>query len=524
MNTVILVGFMGSGKSTVGRLLAQEIGAPFLDVDETIERDQGRSVDEIFEQDGEPHWRALERDASLAAIKNPGMVVSLGGGALEDPNVCAAAEWGTVVYLRTSFAEVLKRTKGGLGRPMLARSDPKALFDQRLEHYERLADHTVDTDGRDPSEIVASLIEQLELTTKGSRRVVRVFVGGGYDVIVGNGISAEVIGEITTARSPEAVAIITEEPLWAIGEAISEAAEAAGARTTLLTVPSGEATKSMDSVTVIAEELAHAGLHRWDLIIAVGGGMLLDLAGFVASIFGRGIAHVNVPTTLLAQVDAGVGGKTGVNLKAGKNLVGAFHQPVGVICDVGHLVTLRQEDLRSGLAEVIKYGLIDDPSLLATVAEKRDALFGMDPEATTEIVQACVKIKARYVNEDERDHGIREHLNYGHTFGHAMEHQSAGGLRHGEAISLGMMAAAYASRLIGLLDQAGVEAHRGALDGVGLPTTGAFEFDALEHFWSQDKKYRNGTRFILLEGLGKVRAGVQLERATLQEALRMLAG
>ncbi|HYO60974.1 MAG TPA: 3-dehydroquinate synthase family protein, partial [Actinomycetota bacterium] len=269
------------------------------------------------------------------------------------------------------------------------------------------------------------------------------------------------------------------------------------------------------------------GAHRHDLVVAIGGGVVTDLGGFVASTYHRGMAVVHVPTTLLGQVDAAIGGKTAVNLPQGKNLVGTFHQPRAVVCDVSVLRTLPREEVAAGLAEVVKYGFIEDQDLLGVVEARAGDVFAADPGVLVEIVRRSAAIKAAIVAKDETEGGPRAHLNYGHTFGHAMEHVTAGTgapLRHGEAVALGMMTAAYAAHQLGRIDEAAVATHRRVLEAARVPVSATFHLADLEEAWRHDKKYRRGVRFVLLAGLGRPEAGVEIDRGTLEKALRRLSG
>lgn len=247
------------------------------------------------------------------------------------------------------------------------------------------------------------------------------------------------------------------------------------------------------------------------------------------------MAHV--PTTLLAQVDAAIGGKTGVNLPQGKNLVGTFHQPCVVVCDVESLATLPEAELRSGLAEVAKYGFIAAPDLLPLVVDNAPSILAGDPDLLQEIVGRSVGIKAGVVAADEREHGVRAHLNYGHTFAHAIEQVAGLGvpprdsgpadpfppIRHGEAVALGMMSAAHLSAELGRLDTEAVETHRRVLEAVGLPVKAPLSLDDLEPAWRLDKKYRQGVRFVLLNGIGVPEAGIEAEREAVARALERMS-
>ncbi|MGI8774239.1 MAG: 3-dehydroquinate synthase, partial [Actinomycetota bacterium] len=252
-------------------------------------------------------------------------------------------------------------------------------------------------------------------------------------------------------------------------------------------------------------------------------GVVGDLAGFVASTYARGLALVQVPTSLLAQVDASIGGKTAVNLAAGKNLVGTFHQPLAVVADIDTLATLPEEEFVSGMAEVIKYGLIAEPDLLGYVTGNSDALKRRDPAVLQEIVARSAAIKAGIVASDETEQGRRAYLNYGHTFAHAIEHlHGYGALRHGEAVALGMMAAASLARELGHLDDDDVRLHRRSLQALGLPVSAPLEVDDLAVAWQRDKKYRDGVRFVLLQRIGSPVAGIEADRDTIRVALERM--
>ena len=290
-----------------------------------------------------------------------------------------------------------------------------------------------------------------------------------------------------------------------------------------LTVPSGEAAKTMDVYGTLVHQLASQEAHRDDLVVALGGGTVGDLAGFVASTYMRGLAVVQVPTTLIGQVDAAIGGKTAVNLPEGKNLVGTFHQPLAVLCDVGALATLPDRDFRSGLAEVAKYGLALDPELLEGLERDPSAVLAREPAALEALVTRCVRIKAATVAADERDAAGRLFLNYGHTLGHALERLDAfAGRSHGEAVAIGMVFAARLATARGLAGEDLTGRTLRVLNSLGLDTDGPLppSHDILTAF-RMDKKFHGGVRFVLLRGIGEptIVEGVTEEelRAVLQE-------
>lgn len=527
---IVLVGFMGAGKTTVGFMLAQELGLPFFDADTLIEQREGMRVADIFEVHGEARFREVERAVIAEVLDGPDAVVALGGGALGDPGTCAALEWATVVYLEASFAEILRRLRGDGTRPLF-QGDVRALYEERVGRYESVADVTVPVDERQP-EVVAKEIARLldrdrPVATSAERAAKEVHVSLGdrsYDVHVGRGVIERAASLLPDMPDAQKAFIVTHERLSEMGANVAQAFDERGLEVSILEVDEGEGSKTLATAGELLEALAAGGAHRHDVVAAVGGGVLGDLAGFVASTFARGMPLVHVPTTLLAQVDAAIGGKTAVNLPHGKNLVGTFHQPLCVLCDVNVLETLPEEELRSGFAEVAKYGFIADPPLLRVLLARNQDLAARDPELLAEVVERCVGIKARVVADDERDRGRRAHLNYGHTFAHAIEQaRGFGGIRHGEAVALGMVAAAETAAEIGWLDDADVALHREVLRRLGLPVSARLDVAELEPVWVRDKKYRGEVRFVLLRQIGAPEAGVAVGREQVERALERMS-
>lgn len=520
MRTIVLVGFMGAGKSTVGRLLAARLGLGFVDSDDEIERVAGTSIAEIFAAGGEGRFRELERSVVQDALNGSGGVVALGGGALGDPATRAALEWTTVVHLDVSFMTAMHRVGDDQRRPLLTKGDVKALFDERQAVYRSAADITVATDDKTPDAIAEEIAGGFKTDDLFGR--IHVATPDPYDVLVGHGLLAEIGRELPIPGDTRVAAVITHPSLRLYAEPIAGALNARSVSTSIIEVPEGEGSKDLAQAGALFTTLASSGLHRGDVIVAVGGGVVCDLVGFVASTYRRGIEVVYVPTTLLAQVDAAIGGKTAVNLPEGKNLVGTFHQPAAVICDVATLVSLPEPELISGLAEVVKYGLIADPGLLDVLVRRRAEIEARDPEVLSEIVSRAVRIKARIVTQDERDKGARAVLNYGHTLGHALEH-ARHDLRHGEAIALGMMAAAYLAEDRGRVGPEIIDRQREVLNAVGLPTSIRISWDEVESFLKQDKKYRGGLRFVLLSAIGSPEIDVEIPDDAVQRMLTRLA-
>jgi 3-dehydroquinate synthase len=341
----------------------------------------------------------------------------------------------------------------------------------------------------------------------------RVTVPGAspYEVVIGPGAQAEL--GLVLAGTPKA-AVVHSPPLAAAAGAAVETLQTAGVAAEAVVVPDGEQAKTAGVAAGLWEEFGRLGLTRSDAVVAVGGGAVTDLAGFVAATWVRGVRVVQVPTSLLGMVDAAVGGKTGINTPAGKNLVGAFHPPAAVLADTDVLTGLPEAEFRSGLAEVVKCGFIADAAVLD--------LLDADPTGrrdTEELIARAVQVKADAVGEDLYDTGRREFLNYGHTLAHAIERVEDFGWRHGEAVAVGQVFAAELAGQAGLLSRADVDRHRALVAAMGLPTTYAGDWQRLQAVMRLDKKARGASlRFVVLEGLGKPRILTNPDQAWLDAA------
>jgi 3-dehydroquinate synthase len=331
--------------------------------------------------------------------------------------------------------------------------------------------------------------------------VIRVLGESPYDVTIGTGLLDEIVA---ASRMAHRVAIVVPEALTTTGDALREAMALAGPQAYLLVVPNAEEQKDAAVLTFLWQRLGELGFTRSDLVVGVGGGATTDLAGFAAATWARGIRWIAVPTTLVGMVDAAVGGKTGINVAAGKNLVGAFHPPAAVFCDVSTLESLPRNDLIAGLAEVIKCGFIRDPRILEIIEADPDAVTRFDSPALLEVMQRSIQVKADVVSVDLRESGEREILNYGHTLGHAIERAERFAWRHGAAVAVGMVFVAQLARLAGRLDDATADRHRTILQSVGLPIRYRGEWPALLDAMRVDKKARGDLlRFVILEGLAR---------------------
>ncbi len=519
---IVLVGFMGAGKTTVGRILAAKLGLPFRDTDAMVVAEAAMSISEIFEKKGEPGFRELEREAVYTALEAEDAVVALGGGALGDPGIVGRLQKAPVAHLDVGYGEAMRRIGGDEGRPMLERN-PRELFRHREEMYRTVADFSIETNGRDPEDIAIELARRFGLRDDAFDRVQVSLGERSYDVIIGTDAVSHFAESLPEFPGAEKAFLITHPSLHEYAAPLLSQLGTAGLEPIVLFTPEGERSKSSEIALELYGKLADNEAHRRDVVVTFGGGAVTDVGGFVASTYARGMPLVHVPTTLLAQVDAAIGGKTGINLPTGKNLVGTIYQPAQVVADVSLLATCPPEEIRAGLAEVIKYGFIADPPLLDSVVADMEALLAADPGKLTSVVSRCAAIKAEIVSMDERETGLRAILNYGHTFGHAIERvREFSAIRHGEAVALGMMAAAYLAYELELIAADVVQRHRDVVTAAGLPVADTFDLVELEEAWQLDKKFNKGVRFVLLKGVGKPQVGIEASRSALVRVLERL--
>ena len=506
---IILTGFMGTGKTTVGRLLAERLDRTFVDMDEQIEANFGKPITQIFEEEGEAVFRMAEVRLSAHLAAQEGAVISTGGGALVNPgNRHVLSESGTIICLTATVDEILQRMESASNRPLL----PGDLEEKRhrireLLHLRRHAYAAiplqVDTTGRTPAQIVDAVLEALagDLEVPGMTRIPVTAPDKAYHICIGEGLLAHA-GELLRNRNlgPGPAAIVTNDP---IGEHYVEPLRAslaeAGFEPVVCTVPEGEVHKTLATIASLYDQFLAAGLDRRSPIIALGGGVIGDMTGFAAATYLRGAPFVQVPTSLLAMVDASVGGKTGVDLPQGKNLVGAFKQPEIVIIDPEVMATLPGVEFRAGLAEVIKHGIIDAPDLFAQLEEH-------GPTSMTHLIADAVRVKVRVVEEDPFEQGRRATLNLGHTFGHAIELVSQFGVRHGEAVAVGLVAAANMAAELGRCDPTLAPRIANLVERLGLPTqVSGYDADAIMAAMVHDKKRKGKTlRFVIPQALGDV--------------------
>ena len=509
--TIWLVGMMGAGKSTIGERLARRLGRPFHDVDARIERRAGARIAEIFATRGEPAFRALER-AEIGRLPARGAVVALGGGAIAQPGAARRlASRGTIVYLRARPETLVARIGDAAERPLLAGLAPDervarvaALLAEREPHY-ATAHVAIDTDALDPDAIAARIEAAL---APPATRTVHVPLGErGYAIRIGFDILDDAGAAIAEATKARRVAIVTVPEVGRrYAPRLERSLRAAGVRATRLVVPDGERSKTLRTAGRLYEDLVACEADRSTAIVALGGGVVGDLAGFVAATWMRGVPFVQVPTTLLAMADASVGGKVAVDLPRGKNLVGAFHQPRLVWMDVATLRSLPRRQRAAGLVEIIKHGVIRDAALFERFERDVERVLDLEPGPTLDVLARSCEIKAEVVGQDEREAGLRMILNFGHTLAHAIE--TLLGYRkllHGEAVAIGMVFAARRSEALGHAPAGLADRIEALLARTGVPTEPpALPRRAYLAALRSDKKRRDAhVRFVVVRGLGQ---------------------
>lgn len=525
---------MGSGKTTVGRALAKKLNKRFIDSDHEIEARTGVSIPVIFEIEGEASFRQREADVIRDLTSQENIVLATGGGAvLNAESRKLLHERGTVIYLRAGIHSILQRTRHDKNRPLLRTADPRKKLEeleaQRAPLYQEVAHVTIETGRPNVQFLVQSVLDKLAqenlyhvpdalLTANKTAMsatspssiigtILNVDLGErSYPIAIGTALlsdsdflSSRIKGKKTVVVTNTVVA-----PLY-LGT-LEAALRSAGKEVVSVVLPDGEEKKNWASLMLIFDALLEHKCDRQTTLLALGGGVIGDMTGFAASAYMRGVPFVQIPTTLLSQVDSSVGGKTGINHPLGKNMIGAFYQPQAVIADIGSLQTLPDAELSAGLAEVIKHGAIIDAAFFDWIEANMSALRAKDPKALTHAILRSCEIKADVVRQDEREGGLRAILNFGHTFGHAIESGLGyGKWLHGEAVGCGMVMAADLSCRLGYIDYVSKTRIKQVVEAAGLPTVAP---DLGEERWLElmevDKKNEGGKiKFILLRPLGQ---------------------
>ena len=560
---IVLVGMMGSGKSSVGQRLASRLGLKFIDADAEIAAAAGMSIPEIFAKYGEDYFRDGERRVLSRLLNQGPAVLATGGGAFVDPRTRQRiAERGVSVWFDADHETLLKRVRRKGDRPLLQTADPagtlRRLMDERNPIYATADIRVFSQDAPQETMVEATLdalAERLPRLPIGAARspkdmqrlmkhypphhsssaprleTVRVALAErSYDILIGSGLLAQAGERIAAVAPGAACAIVTDANVAKHHlPALEKSLDAQGLRHVSIVVAPGEGSKSLSVFGQVIEEAIAAKIERRDVIVALGGGVVGDLAGYVSASLRRGARFVQIPTSLLAQVDSSVGGKTGINSPQGKNLIGAFHQPALVLADIDTLATLPAREFRAGYAEIVKYGLIGDRRFFEWLEADGDAVFNSRPEQICAVAVSC-ETKARIVAKDEHERGDRALLNLGHTFGHAFERlikYDTARLVHGEGVSIGLVLALRFSQKLGLCegqDAARVERH---LQSLGLPTRVAdipgwnFGADEILEAMHQDKKVERGAlTFVLMRGIGAAFVAKGVDIDAVREFLR----
>ncbi|MBM3939863.1 MAG: 3-dehydroquinate synthase [SAR202 cluster bacterium] len=545
---IILTGFSGSGKTAVGRRVARLLGWEFADTDEIVARRAGKEIDRIFADDGEQAFRALELEAVREASSRKGIVVSTGGGAIaQEATRRVMLDAGLVVCLEARPETIYARLTApapadgaeAMVRPLLRATHGQDPL-RRIESLKRerqwayaLAEWTVPTDGLSVEQVaheVARAWRRFGMSSqwRGDSQVAATVTtdAGAYPIVVGfDIIEAQLASRLLqTGFAGRAYLLVDSNVLHPYGRSAQRSLHAAGIETHLFVFPAGEESKSLATATAVYEWLAERRVERRDLIVTVGGGVAGDLGGFVAATYVRGVRYAQVPTTLTAMVDSSIGGKTAVDLPAGKNLVGAFHHPTLVVSDVSALRTLPRRVVLEGWAEAIKHGFALDAGLVDVYEQQADALLALEPELTAEVVARNAAVKARIVTQDEREtSGLRSLLNYGHTIGHGLETAAGyGRYLHGEAVAVGMVGAARLGELAGVTPAELARRQRALLERFGLPT-GYRDVDAerILDAVTRDKKSSGGqVSWVFLDAVGRS----SIHRGVTQEQVRQVLG
>jgi shikimate kinase/3-dehydroquinate synthase len=502
MAQTALIGFMGAGKTTAARTL----GEAAVDVDEVIEARRGRRVQDIFAQEGEAAFREVEEQVTLELLADPAVdVVALGGGAIGSPRVREALAKSRVIWLETVWEDAWQRVAGNGIRPLA--QDPARFNELHVERqplYESLADVIVPATH---SKQIRAVVDALHgLPHPNTKMLWATSASSDYPVYIGSGLVTEhafwpatVGGRRIQVSDYNAGRLYGERFAPLIGD---------------VRIMPGEQSKTIAHAEIVWTEMVRHGATRSDVMVALGGGVVGDLAGFCAASYQRGMRIVQVPTTLVAQVDSAIGGKTGVDLPEAKNYVGAFHQPSAVIADPATLQTLPPEELAAGYAEVVKTGLISGGALW-------DRITAGAPATDPEVIAACAHVKVRIVSQDELDRGLRQLLNLGHTVAHAIETATGyARYRHGEAVGLGLLAELRLSGADELRAQV-----KDMLLAAGLPTRleGA-DVDAVIYATGRDKKRTAAgpVPFVLCAQPGRPTPGQTVDPGDLRVAVQEL--
>lgn len=553
---IVLIGLPGSGKSAVARAVAQRLGWTAVDCDDLIVERERRNIPDIFASQGEPRFRELERETIERIAAMDFVAVGTGGGSvLSAANRRRLWSGGFVVALTgqpsTLLARVAAMDGGASSRPLLSGPSPedrlRELTAERASLY-GLADWTVQTDGLAPDEIAGQIVDAYRqfgarLLNRAGRMTPHAIEdgpadadpdlaatvrtpAGEYGIAVGWGNLHSLGSRLRRLGIAGRVHVITDDHVGALyADAVLSSLAEADYEVGVCQIRPGEDHKTLSAAESTIDWLVSRRAERREAIVALGGGVVTDLAGFVAATFLRGVPLVHVPTSLLGAVDAAIGGKVAVDHRLGKNLIGAFYQPRLVLIDAAALRTLPPRELASGWAEVIKHGLITDERLVSYLEQNAAAVCSLQPEALLPVLRRSAQIKAAVVSADERESGLRSTLNYGHTMGHALEAaEGYQGPLHGEAVAVGMAGAGEIGRRLRLLSDEELQRQNRLIAAYGLPLQwpGA-DTEAILAATALDKKTTAATiRWVLLNGIGKTVGRSDVPAEMVREVVRRL--
>jgi shikimate kinase/3-dehydroquinate synthase len=516
-DNLILTGFMGSGKDSVGQEISKKTNLSFLSMDDYIVLKEKRTINDIFEKSGEEYFRKIEKQ-TLKEIKNiKNAVIATGGGVVKDKeNRKILSQMGKVVYLFTNLTAVKKRLETDKTRPLIKnRNNIIKIYNDRMKKklYE-FADLKIDTSEITPLLVAEKILKDSKFKTKVKAKGPETHIvkteSKEYPIYIGFDLFRKKNSKINLELKSDKAAIISNPLVGSLYiNELEKMLIEKGVIPTICIIPDGEKYKTFDTVKKIFDVLLKEKMDRSASIIALGGGVVGDLAGFVASTLKRGISLIHVPTSLIAQVDSSIGGKTGFDHPLGKNMIGTFYQPDMILIDIKKLLTLPEKEFRNGLSEVIKYGIANDATLFDILEKKEKEVLNRDIKLLEEIVSRCIQIKKEVVEEDEKEEkGKREVLNYGHTIGHIIETLSGySKYSHGEAVSMGMVKEAELAQKEKLLSKNDFSRIKNLIEKYKLPSSipENINIDEMKNCVAQDKKVRKGKiRLPVPTAIGKI--------------------
>ncbi len=527
---IFFTGFMASGKSRTGRALAERLNRPYVDTDAVIVERAGKTISEIFEQDGEAKFREMERDVVAEFAKNETPhIISLGGGALTQPdNLKVIRENGTIIRLWAKPEVLSERIGRKNTRPLLANlSDEerlekiKVMLKEREKNYAN-ADFSVESSDEYTEDHVIERI--LYILNFWNSHALDVFPssGGRYPIFIGKNIIPEsgVLLECLKLAPSHEFLVCTDTNIAKVQSKMLGELRGQAGRCPIFKFQAGERNKTLHNLNQLFSFMLHRGYTRKSCLLQFSGGVVGDMAGFGAATYQRGIPFIQFPTTLLSMVDSSVGGKVAVNHPEGKNMIGAFYQPKAVVCDLAVLDTLPETEYLAGLAEIVKYGVIYDEEFFRYMEANVEKIKAHDLDVLKHLIYRSCAIKAEVVGIDEKEAGLRAILNYGHTFGHAIEkltHYEK--FTHGIAVSLGMRVAARAAVLLGKISAENEARQNKLLDDLGFPKKYDIDIEGAWDAMAVDKKAEKGKRvYILPTKIGAVEKVVNIDKDIINQS------